>query len=92
MKNNHVAILVTNFIENERKVKVKNIVEVRLKGGGVVCKMPLWVWRLTGRKPFNKLGGFIIMEYQCDPECKKGGLWHLLSAFRAWFKYSRVRG
>lgn len=57
-----------------------------------VCTMPLWVWKLTGRKPFNKLGGFIIMEYQCDPKCEKSGLWHLWSAFRAWFKFGRVRG
>lgn len=57
-----------------------------------VITMPVWVWKLTDRKPFKFLSGWIIADYKCDPENKKNGLWHLWSAFRAWFKYGRVRG
>lgn len=66
-------------------MKAKDIVQIsnNITGEDVVA-MPLWVWKLTRRKPFEFLFGYVVMDYKCDPQCKKSGLWHLWSAFRVW--------
>ena len=64
-------------------MKVKDMVQVRNKiTGETVVTMPLWVWKLTGRKPFKFLFGYVVMEYKWDSENKRSGLWHLWNAFK----------
>ena len=57
--------------------------------GETVVTMPLWLWHLTGKKPFKFLFAWVVMDYQCDPEFEKSGLWHLWNAFRAWWKFGK---
>ena len=68
------------------------ITQVKKGTDVIVVTMPIWVSKLINRKPFEFIRDWVIMDYRWDSQNEKNGLWHLWSAFRAWWKYGRVRG